>query len=121
MSPRPLAELLVGLRRDPQFGHALTVGSGGILVELVGDTRTLLLPCKPDDIEAALASLKVAKLLAGYRGGDAADLGQIASILHGFCKSMMAGDADVDEIEINPLFVYPGSVIAVDVLMRRTG
>lgn len=121
MSPRPLAELLVGLRRDPQFGHALTVGSGGILVELVGDTRTLLLPCKPDDIEAALASLKVAKLLTGYRGSDAADLGQIASILHWFCKSMMAGDADFDEIEINPLFVYPGSVVAVDVLMRRTG
>lgn len=118
MSPRPLAELLVGLRRDPQFGYALTLGSGGILVELVGDTRTLLLPCAQGDIETALASLKVAGLLAGYRGSDAADLGQISSILHLFCSNVLAGEADIEEIEINPLFVYPKSVTAVDVLMR---
>ena len=105
MSPKPLAELLVGLRRDPQFGYALTIGSGGILVELVGDTRTLLLPCGPGEIEAALASLKVARLLAGYRGSDAADLGQIASILHDFCTTVLTSDAGFDEVEINPLFI----------------
>ncbi len=121
MSPRPIAELLVGLRRDPQFGYALTLGSGGILVELVGDSRTLLLPCGQGDIETALASLKVARLLAGYRGSDAADLGQIASILHGFCSNMLAGEDTFAEVEINPLFVYPAGVVAVDVLMHRAG
>ncbi len=121
MLPIPLAELLVGLRRDPQFGYALTLGSGGVLVELVGDSRTLLLPCAQADIETALASLKVARLLAGYRGGEPADLKRIASDLYGFCMAMLAGEDSFEEVEINPLFVYPAGVVAVDVLMRRTG
>lgn len=118
MSPRPLAELLVGLRRDPQFGMALTLGSGGVLVELVGDARTVLLPCSQGDIAEALGSLKVARLLAGYRGAAAADLGRIAAQLHRFCDALLEGADDVAEIEINPLFVYPDEVLAVDVLMQ---
>ena len=121
MSPRPLAELLVGLRRDPQFGHALTLGSGGILVELVGDCETLLLPCTPDDIERALASLKAARLLAGYRGAEPADLGRIADVLHRFCTAMIDHPDRFEEVEINPLFVYPLRVVAVDVLLHRRG
>ncbi len=121
MSPRPLAELLVGIRRDPQFGYALTLASGGVLVELVGDSRTLLLPCTQGDIETALASLKVARLLAGYRGADAADIGRIAALLHGFCGNMLAGTDSFEEVEINPLFIYPAAVVAVDVLLHRTG
>ena len=119
MLPRPLGELLVGLRRDPQFGHALTLGSGGVLVELLADSRTLLLPCTQDDIEAALAQLKVARLLAGYRGAEIADIGRIAAALHGFCTAMVAGEANFEEVEINPLFIYPTTVVAVDVLLHR--
>ena len=44
MSPNPLAELIVNLRKDSQFGAALVLGSGGVLVELMADTATLLLP-----------------------------------------------------------------------------
>jgi succinyl-CoA synthetase beta subunit len=113
--------LLVGIRRDPQFGYALTLASGGVLVELVGDSRTLLLPCTQGDIETALASLKVARLLAGYRGADAADIGRIVALLHGFCTNMLAGRDRFEEVEINPLFIYPAAVVAVDVLLHRTG
>ena len=44
-----VAEVLVGLRRDERFGGVLVVGSGGVLVELIGDTRTLLLPASLED------------------------------------------------------------------------
>ena len=86
MSPPPLAELIVSLRRDAQFGWALTLGSGGILVELVGDAGTLLLPSSPADIQTALARLKVGHLLGGFRGRPRAELAAIAAALHQLCS-----------------------------------
>jgi acetyl-CoA synthetase len=68
-----VAELILGLRRDPQFGNALVVGAGGILTELLKDTATLLLPATETEIRDALAGLKSWPLVTGFRGrqGDA--------------------------------------------------
>lgn len=120
MSPPPLAELVVGVRRDAQFGAALTLGSGGILVELVGDAATLLLPATPDDILRALAGLKVARLLGGFRGRPAADLPGLARRLHQLCAAVLETPS-IGEIEINPLFVYERDIVAVDALLWRDG
>ena len=67
-----LAELIVGVTRDALFGLALTVGAGGVLADLIDDHATLLLPASRAEIEAALRSLKIARLLDGYRGGKLA-------------------------------------------------
>ena len=69
-----VAELIVGITRDPLFGPVMTVGSGGVLVELLKDSATLLLPATPEDIEAALRGLKLFPLLDGFRGRPKADL-----------------------------------------------
>lgn len=61
----------------------------------------------------------MARLLAGYRGAEIADIGRIAAALHGFCTAMVAGEANFEEVEINPLFIYPTTVVAVDVLLHR--
>src|SRR3546814_14737512 len=68
MVTAPLAELLVGITRDPPFGLVMTLGSGGELVEMLRDTATLLLPATRSEIEAALLGLRSAPLLPGYRG-----------------------------------------------------
>ncbi|MEL6314312.1 MAG: acetate--CoA ligase family protein, partial [Pseudomonadota bacterium] len=118
MARAPLAELVVGIRRDAQFGLAMTLGSGGILVELLGDTVTLLLPSTRAEIAAALESLKLARLLDGYRGGASAEKAAVVAALHGLAQHAMAHRESLVEIEINPLFVYENSVLAVDVLMQ---
>lgn len=119
MSPPPLAELIVALRDDPQFGPALVLGSGGILVELVGDAVTLLLPATASDIADALHSLRIARLLDGFRGRQKADIGQIAETLHSLCLAYLNDRATVAEIEINPMFLYPDQIVAVDALIQR--
>ncbi|MEP4980070.1 acetate--CoA ligase family protein [Ascidiaceihabitans sp.] len=119
MSSPPLAELIVTLRSDPQFGAALVLGSGGVLVELVGDAVTLLLPSTPDDIEKALRNLRVARLLEGFRGRAKADLPKIAAQIHTLCQAYLQERASIAEIEINPLFVYAGHICAVDALLHR--
>ena len=119
MSPPPLAELILTLRRDPHFGHALVLGSGGVLVELLSDAVTLLLPCSADDVLRGLENLRCAPVLSGYRGRPAANLPHIAADLHALCLAYLKDCAEITEIEINPLFVYPERIVAVDVLLHR--
>ena len=119
MSPKPLAELIVTLRRDPQFGIALVLGSGGILVELVGDAVTLLLPLSPHDITRAIKKLRVIGLLNGFRGGPQADLEKISLQIYRLCIAYTKHQDEIAEIEINPLFIYSDQVCAVDVLVHK--
>jgi acyl-CoA synthetase (NDP forming) len=114
----PLAELLVNVRADPQFGFAMTLASGGILTELVADAVTVLLPAGRVEFEEALEQLKIAHFLDGFRGGAPVDRAAIIEALSLLADYVCRHAADIVEVEINPLFVLPDRVCAVDVLMR---
>ncbi|MFO1059936.1 MAG: acetate--CoA ligase family protein [Dongiaceae bacterium] len=115
----PVAELMVSVRRDRDFGFAMTLASGGVLVELVGDAVTLLLPAGRAEIAAALDRLKVARLMAGFRGRPAADRDAVLEVLERIAARAAAPDAAILELEINPLLLLPDGACAVDVLLRR--
>ena len=117
MAAPPLAEMIIGLRQDKQFGWTLTIGSGGILVEVLEDTKTLLLPTNAIQIEKALRSLNIYKLLDGFRGQPKADLKIISSKIESICLFVQDERNLIKELEINPLFVYEEGVLTVDVLM----
>lgn len=114
----PIAELIIGIRADPQFGLALTIGSGGIFVELIGDSSTLLLPTKLTDIEKSLKSLKLAKLLDGFRGKPKVNINLIAQEILKLALFAEKNINTIAEIEVNPMFVYEKSVVFVDVLIH---
>ena len=118
MLDKPLAELIVGVRRDKQFGYALTIGAGGIFVDLMADVKTILLPCEIADIRDFFSKNKVGNLLSGFRGAEKANLDGISKNIHELCLDLTQEDNDVEEIEINPLFVYPDKIVAIDVLLR---
>ncbi|MEM7440022.1 MAG: acetate--CoA ligase family protein [Pseudomonadota bacterium] len=119
MSPAPLAEMIVTLRNDPQFGAALVLGSGGILTELIGDAETLLLPASHKEIASALKSLKVFRLLDGFRGRPRAELDKVVTALVGLCDAFLQNREKLNEIEINPVFVYSDHIVAVDALIHE--
>ncbi len=119
MAEPPVAELMVGIRSDPQFGLAMTLASGGVLVELIDDATTLLLPASRVDIAGALGRLKVSRLLDGYRDRPAANREAVIDVL-GRLAAHAAAHPEIAEIEINPLFVLPTGVVAVDVLLRMS-
>ena len=117
MAEKPVAELLVSLRRDSEFGPALTIAAGGVLAEILKDSVSLLLPSTPDDIRAAIASLRVAALLDGYRGGTSADrIALVATIIQ--LQSVFLTTPDLVEIEINPLFAGAKGTTIVDALIH---
>ena len=118
MSPDPLVQLVINLRQDSQFGAALVLGSGGVLVELLADSATLLLPTRPSEIIRALKRLRVGSLLEGYRGRPAVDILSVANEIYKLCITFQEHKETLSEIEINPLFVYRTHVSAIDVLMQ---
>ena len=117
----PLAELLVSVRYDPRFGYAMTLGSGGVLTELVADSVTVLLPADRADLDEALGRLRVSRLLDGYRGAAPADRAVIVEALARLDSHLRQGGGDIVEVEINPVFVLTDRVCAVDALMRMRG
>jgi acetate---CoA ligase (ADP-forming) len=112
-----IAEILIGLRRDPVYGAALTIGMGGVTSELLADTVTLVLPVGEAEILAAMKRLRLWPLLDGYRGREKADSAFAARIAAILCALMLA-DASLEEIEINPLLVRSEGAVAADALVR---
>lgn len=113
MLPTPVLELLVGVRRDPQFGPVLVIGAGGTLVEVLHDVSLRVLPVVPADIEAMLEELAIAPLLHGARGRPIVRKQPIVDAVLAIAEAALAVDA-IESIEINPLFVYADHVAAVD-------
>lgn len=100
-----VAELIVGITRDPLFGPVMTLGSGGVLVELLKDSATLLLPATREEIEAALRGLKLFALLDGFRGRPKADLDAAVDAILNISGFALANAATLVELDINPLIV----------------
>jgi acyl-CoA synthetase (NDP forming) len=115
-----VAELLIGITRDQKFGLLMTIAPGGVLVELLGDAASLLLPAGEDEIRAAILSLKTAPLLQGFRGRPMADLdAAVASALAVACFAEAHADT-LEELDVNPLIVRSAGkgAVAVDALIR---
>lgn len=118
MVPNPIAELLIGIRRDPAHGFILTIGAGGTLTELLQDSVSLLCPATRGQIKQALTKLKVAKLLNGYRGKPAVNIAAILDAVDALQAYVLAQRDRVEEVEVNPLICTQDTAIAVDALIR---
>jgi hypothetical protein len=110
-------ELIVGARRDEQFGPVVVFGAGGVLVELLAQRAIACAPASDEQIRALLASLPVWKILEGYRGGALA----VDRVVDAIARiSWLAADlAGRDfELDINPLIVGKSACWAVDARLR---
>jgi len=114
-----IAELIVGVKRDPQFGLVLVVGAGGILVEMIEDAASLLLPVGRAEVETAIKNLRVAKLLGGYRGKPRGDLAAAIDAVMAVASYAEANRDRLVELDVNPLLVLPEGqgAVAVDALV----
>ncbi|MDO7609106.1 MAG: acetate--CoA ligase family protein, partial [Loktanella sp.] len=113
-----VAELLLGIVKDPAHGFILTIGAGGILTEILQDTVSLLVPSSTEAIKRSLTQLKVSKLLDGYRGKPAANVDAIVHAITSIQDYVLANHDTIEEVEINPLICTQSSAIAVDALIR---
>ena len=115
-----VAELIVGVVRDDQFGPYLLIGGGGILVELLKDSRSLLMPVDRGQVMRALGELQCAPLFHGFRGRPPADLNAAADAVLAIAALVEKDPSSIVELDINPLMVLAEGkgVVAADALIR---
>jgi len=114
-----VAELIVGVARDEQFGPYLLVGGGGIMVELMKDSASLLMPTTRERVLHALGQLKCAPLFSGFRGAPPADLNAAADVILAVAGMVENDPSSIIELDINPLMLLAEGqgVVAADALI----
>ncbi len=110
-------ELMIGAKRDPQFGPLVLVGMGGVLAEVLRDTAVALAPVGKEEARRLVSGLRGAKLLSGYRGTPPADLDAVCEAVARLSE-LAADFADtIAEIDVNPLLARPDGAVALDALI----
>jgi len=108
-------ELLIGIILDPAHGYVLTLAAGGTLTEILDDSTSVILPVTGQQVLDALARLRVAPLLDGYRGAAPVNKDAIVDAVLAVQSYVLAETPF--EIEINPLMCGPDGAIAADALI----
>jgi acyl-CoA synthetase (NDP forming) len=112
-------EVFAGVSRDPDFGHTLAFGIGGVAIEIMRDFAIRLLPLRVGDAEAMIGETNAGKLLRGVRGGPPADIDSLVRCLYTLADLAYADRALIAEIDLNPIKVLPQGqgCVAVDALI----
>ena len=112
-------DMLIGVSTDELFGPVVTIGLGGILVEVFGDVTFRVPPFSADEARRALAELQGFKLLEGVRGQPPVDVDSLVDTVMKVQRLALDLAGDVREIDINPLVVRPRGAVALDALVVK--
>jgi acyl-CoA synthetase (NDP forming) len=117
-----VAELIVGIARDEQFGPYLLIGGGGIFVEMMNDSASLLIPTTRQRVLHALGQLNCALLFGGFRGAPPADLNAAADVILAVAGIVEDDPSSIIELDINPLMLLAEGqgVVAADALIIQS-
>jgi 3-hydroxypropionyl-CoA synthetase (ADP-forming) len=107
-------EIIIGLQNDPQFGPVIMVGLGGILTEVFQDVSFRVLPINDNDVEEMLKDLKGSKLLKGFRGSEAVDIGVLKEALLNIGRLGIDLAPYFESVDFNPVILYPRDYCVVD-------
>lgn len=106
MLPAGGIETLVGVSRDPVFGHMLTFGLGGVYVEVFKDVSRRLMPLQREEAEAMVREIRSFPLLDGARGRPRADVPALVDLLMTLSDFVGRHADEIDEIDLNPVWFY---------------
>ncbi|MER6097873.1 acetate--CoA ligase family protein [Streptomyces sp. NPDC001728] len=111
-------EMVVGVTRDELFGPTVTVGLGGVLVEVLNDTAVRVPPFGEREARSMLDELRGRALLDGVRGAPPADIDALVEVVLRVQRMALELDGDLTELDINPLMVLPRGqgAVALDAL-----
>lgn len=110
---QPSTEVIVGAIKDPQFGHALMFGLGGVFVEVLKDVTFRIAPITEEEAQEMVSEVKAYPLLKGYRGTPPADIETIIQILLKTSK-LVSEHPEIKELDLNPIMVYEKGAKTVD-------
>lgn len=110
-------ELIIGGKKDPQFGHMIVLGLGGIYVEIFRDISARICPLVPGDVDEMIAELKVHPLLEGARGAKPINKKVLRDLVMKACRFMQA--EDIKEMDLNPVVFDEAGCDIIDARFSR--
>lgn len=110
-------EVIIGGKRDPQFGAVVLFGLGGIFVEIMKDVSLRIAPIDKKEAMEMIKEVKGYPILAGARGQKPVNLEKLAEIIASV--SRMLSENDIQELDLNPVFVNEKDCLPVDVRMLK--
>lgn len=113
-------EMLLGCSRDPQFGPVVALGMGGIYTEILRDVALRVAPVTREEAMAMIRELKAYPILSGARGQAPCDLDALAETVARFSQLPFLFP-EIQEIDLNPIFLYQKGLLAADVRVIRGG
>jgi acetyltransferase len=114
-------EVIIGVTKDPVFGPAIMFGLGGIFVEALRDVSFRIAPLLRPDAEDMLDEIRGRRVLEGMRGKPPADREALIDVILKVSQLVTDHRDDIDELDINPLVVFPKGAKALDALITRRG
>jgi acyl-CoA synthetase (NDP forming) len=109
-------EVIVGSVKDPQFGHTLLFGLGGVFVEVLKDVSFRLAPLEERDAREMIREIKGYSILGGYRGLPPADQDAIVNILLSASR-LVTENPQIVQMDLNPTIVYERGALVADARM----
>ena len=103
---KPGREVIIGVTEDPQFGHAIMFGLGGIFVEILKDVTFRIIPIEEKDAWAMMKNIKGYPILAGARGEPPADMKALVDMMLKVSELVDDLKDYIKEMDLNPVFVY---------------
>jgi acetate---CoA ligase (ADP-forming) len=110
-------EIVVGGVNDPAFGPVVMCGSGGVLVELIGDTAFALCPVSNEGAQDLIEQTKAVVRLRGFRGAPPSDQDALKEIIVRISQ-LLDACPEIHELDLNPVMVMPRGAVAVDARIR---
>jgi acetyltransferase len=110
-------ELYIGAKKDKVSGHLIMFGSGGIYLEALKDTKSVLLPADKNEILEAISTLKTFPVLQGMRGQKGINIDHFADIIIKISE-LLISIPEISEMDLNPLIASGDKIIAVDSRIR---
>lgn len=108
-------EAIIGITRDPSFGPLIMFGLGGVFVEVLRDVSFRILPITEKDAAEMIEDIRGSDILKGYRG-KAVDLESLSQLLLKISQ-LVVENPEIQELDLNPLFLYPDGYVTVDARM----
>jgi 3-hydroxypropionyl-CoA synthetase (ADP-forming) len=109
-----VAELIIGLQNDAQFGPIIMLGLGGIYTEIFRDVSFRVLPITKKDAEEMIEDLKGKQILKGFRGSEPVNINVLSNALVNIGNLGIDMASYYESIDFNPVIVYPNDYCAVD-------
>jgi len=109
----PGLEIIIGMKKDDQFGPVLMFGLGGIFVEVLKDVSFRITPVTGKNAREMIREIKGYPLLHGYRGQESVSISSLEQIIVKVSK-LVERNTQIRELDLNPIFAYRDGAIAVD-------